>query len=1135
MLAHRYQVINEVARGTTSAVLRALDLVSGRVVTVKRALVEPGCDEHLLRDEFRVLASIRHPNIVTALDFGCDETGRDFLVMDLHENAQSLAMVARSQPLAVLVDYLAQALRALLYLHHRGVLHRDINARNLLVLDGRIKLVDFGFAVERRGAAPSDERTVGTPAYMAPELLRGAPASEVSELYAIGLVAYEAFVGRYPLPIDPIDLYHRREEFRLPDARDKLDGTLESVFVRLLANDPAARFQSARHALDALREQFEEVLPETSTTRESILQSARFVGRASERAQFDEALRALHAGRGDALLVLGEAGSGKSRLIGEFETMALLSGVRVLRGHALEGDAGNFRLWGDVIRYCELLDSPAEPADGQDASAAVARAASRPQPSFIDIERILAEHAPPILIVLEDLHWAGSESLKLLTWLLRPIHTMPVLIVASCREAEMRDYGGILEAVRVQYLTRLSQAETAELASSILGDRISREVQSFLARETEGNPFFVVETIRALAEDAGTLAAIVGDKLPPRVLPERMRRILERRLARLADDDVRLLRLTATVGRDVDLELIRSMVRGADLDGWLRRTSDEAVLVITDRAYRFSHEKIREYLLETIDRHEKAQLYRNVAEHAAQKFRDRPEHAAELARYFGQAGEVGHELHYTLLAAEHELLGGACDEARQHFEHARELLAVADHEDARDVALPVAALIEVCLADCHHRLGNLEACSGHAERGLTMLGYSVPRTAFGYIGAILLALFKVVGRLEPKPYRDDPRARHLARTFMRLTSTNFYALRQLPVLWSMLNSVIQARRIGASLELAQTYSQFALMIDSLGMKHLSQRISRCSLLVSRRTGDLAGTGWVLSRMAVYRLGNCDWRRATREAHRAERYAEKRGDLRLRVEAKSQQAMVDVFAGRFRQGVHSFIDLRDDARRTRDRQIECWGLQGEALCLARLGQLERAREQCEATLGMLNERYTKTEALWSFSVLSMIAFRGGENEIAVRWVNRALVQLQSTPQIAYWMQPALHALAETTLGLEQLPAFASEVSSGAVRTVMGSLRRFARRQALGAPMAMLWTGVHQIYRGRLERGRRLLATAVHSAARCAMPYDQAWASLQLGRALDDHKCIAMAADAFERLECSYELQWARGITAEGGLT
>src|SRR5262245_3914333 len=270
-------------------VYRVLDRRTGRVVTLKRVLMPLDLGDKDSREgrvslaaEFRLLASLRHPNIISVLDYGFDEYGEPYYTMDLAESARTIVEAGAPAPLAVQVDLLAQTLRALVYLHRHGIIHRDVKPPNILVVGDQVKLLDFGLALHRGTGDPGE--FAGTPLYMAPEILRGEAASAQSDLYALGMVAYEMLLGSCPLDMaDPHRAYRTILTQALPLPGDLLGARLRPTLAWLLAKDPAGRPGDASQVIAALGRAIGLPLTaETAATRESLLQAAPFVGRRRE-------------------------------------------------------------------------------------------------------------------------------------------------------------------------------------------------------------------------------------------------------------------------------------------------------------------------------------------------------------------------------------------------------------------------------------------------------------------------------------------------------------------------------------------------------------------------------------------------------------------------------------------------------------------------------------------------------------------------------------------------------------------------------------------------------------------------------------------------------------------------------------
>ena len=207
LMDRRYTLDEPLGRGGVGVVYRAYDHLEGRHVALKRMEVDPIIQEihplaaspryqhMLLAHEFRTLASLRHPNIISVLDYGFTSGRQPFFVMELLENSQTILEAAQGLDTTGKVDLLIQMLQALIYLHHHKILHRDLKPNNVLVNQaGQVKVLDFGLAVKQG----DHQEQAGTIHYMAPEVLKGESAVEASDLYAIGVIAYEMFTSERP-------------------------------------------------------------------------------------------------------------------------------------------------------------------------------------------------------------------------------------------------------------------------------------------------------------------------------------------------------------------------------------------------------------------------------------------------------------------------------------------------------------------------------------------------------------------------------------------------------------------------------------------------------------------------------------------------------------------------------------------------------------------------------------------------------------------------------------------------------------------------------------------------------------------------------------------------------------------------
>src|SRR5258708_11017325 len=258
----RYEIEAEIGRGGMGIVYRALDRLVGQKIAIKRVGTSAedliygswtkSVDRRLsLAQEFQTLASLWHPNIIRVLDYGFDAENPPYFSMDLLEEPQRITDYGKTLPQEQKIHLIWQILLALKYLHRRGVLHRDLKPGNILVSKGEIKVLDFGLAVALNEKQKSNSTTSGTLAYMAPEVFSGLPASEASDLYAVGVIAFELLTGRHPFHVeDPAKLMHDLG-YSVPEFSTFGETPLElvSIIQPLMLKPPDDRFHRTGEAI----------------------------------------------------------------------------------------------------------------------------------------------------------------------------------------------------------------------------------------------------------------------------------------------------------------------------------------------------------------------------------------------------------------------------------------------------------------------------------------------------------------------------------------------------------------------------------------------------------------------------------------------------------------------------------------------------------------------------------------------------------------------------------------------------------------------------------------------------------------------------------------------------------------------
>lgn len=399
-----------------------------------------------LAQEFRTLAALRHPHIISVLDYGFDAQKAPFFTMELLHDAQPLLAAAAGRPLTEQVTLLAQVAQALSYLHRHGVIHRDLKPGNVLVVNTAegpcAKVLDFGLAMAKPRAPQLAMEIAGTLAYMAPESVLGEAPSEATDLYALGVMAFELFAGRHPF-----NLQHAGELVaaildRAPEVTSlPIPPTLQKLLGQLLEKAPRRRLADGNQLAAELAAAVGlPRLTESTSLRDSFLQAARFIGRQSEFVTLSAALSGVFRNHGGSFLIGGESGSGKTRLLEEVRTQALVRGALVLRGQAVHGAGTAYHMFRGVLRslslYADLSELEASvlwalvPDLPQLQGRPIAEAPeleprAMQERLFAVIGGIIARLDQPTVFLLEDLQWVRAESLALLAYLTQGAHSRP--------------------------------------------------------------------------------------------------------------------------------------------------------------------------------------------------------------------------------------------------------------------------------------------------------------------------------------------------------------------------------------------------------------------------------------------------------------------------------------------------------------------------------------------------------------------------------------------------------------------------------------------------------------------------------------------------------------------------------------
>ncbi|HEX2570736.1 MAG TPA: AAA family ATPase [Polyangia bacterium] len=1187
-VGRRYRLLEPLGRGGMGVVFKALDRLTGQRVALKRirispatgspgrgaeplsrrvshfasestltprprpdaasgtegggAKTEPTVPESLrlaLAQEFRTLASLRHPHIISVLDYGFDDERQPYFTMELLEGAVRLASGPEGpegtggegipEPLPARIGLLLQVLQALTYLHRRGVLHRDLKPANILVVQSaagpQVKLLDFGLALPRRKEGDARGQVLGTVGYIAPEVVRGEPVSEAADLFSLGVVAYELLTRRHPLlprPSSTLPVGEACLEFDF----DGLDLPLPVVAVlrRLLARAPAERYASAEQAAVALASAGRVPLPEESATvRESFLQAADFVGREAEFEALRQALTRASAGRGSAWLVGGESGVGKSRLLDELRTWALVEGACVLRGQATSDGGAGLGLFVDALRT-RCLMGPAAGTDPLDPLAAgVLKGLVPDLPQLIEedvpdppeldaqaarlrlmstVEQLLSDTPGLTLLLLEDLQWLAADALELLQRMVPRLGERPLLVVGTYRNDERPDLPRLLPEAYALLLHRLDRAAIVELSASMLGRAgASPGLVEFIERETEGNTYFIVEVVRALAEEAGSLAAVAQGPLPREVFAGGLQSMVQRRLQRIPAGARPLLAVAAVAGRQLDLRVLAEFE--PELDAWLQGCAEAAVLEVSEASWRFAHDKLREGLLAELSAETRQGIHRRLAEALERVYGEALEHAAALAYHFDEARVPGRAARYAARAGAWAARRGALGEAVTLLERAVEL-----YEGLGRRGLELAEVL-LNLARALRGLGRIEECIAVAARVMVLAEQPLPETPLERHLRLVQGLVRELMERVGVPRRLlAPRGRPGDRILLELLSSVGDAFFVAP------GRSEEALLLGLrNLRLAEALGSVpdqVVMLSGLGGILFLAGAHRLGKLYLRRALALAeGVEAPLARATCYRLWGFirsiegDWAAAIEDLTRFGRLCHEVGDAHQEAVAWICTGQVLLLTGRWSEAE---VDVREGlllAQRAGAPQYQAIGLGMAGLLEMRRGRLAPAQGLLERAWEHVERSSNEMYRMCVLAFRAQHALWAGEMEAALRLAALAMDPMARMRLATPMILEGYHALLSVwEHGGLASPGEALGPEHTYFEEGLRRLRRLTSIFVIAQPRALLWEGRWQMLRGHRDAARSRFEAGLARARQLGMPYDVGLGHLWLGRALLD---------------------------------
>ena len=678
-----------------------------------------------------------HPHIVTVFDLG-DHEGQPYMVSELMGGGDVEGIIERAPdhrvPLDQVVDVAVETCSGLEFAHAKGIVHRDLKPGNvLLTADGTAKIGDFGLAVAiDRSRLTQAGMMVGTVSYMPPEQAMGGEVTARADLYSLGAMLYEMVTGRPPfLGDDSVAIIG--QHINTPPVAPTWHNSscpkpLEALILRLLAKDPAERPESASDVLTALEgvdlsAGVEE--PTKDGDGANVLDSLAggvFVGRQQEMGELKACLEEALSGRGRLVTLVGEPGIGKTRTAQEVATYAGLRGAQVLWGRCYEEQGvPSYWPWVQAIRSYVREREPEQLRSEMGSGAAhIAEIVSDVRERLPDLEHPPAQESPeqarfrlfdsittflksvsgsrPLVLMLDDLHWADKPSLLLLELVARELAGARLLLVGTYRDMELSRQHPLAETLgeltRERLFQRillrgLTQEDVSRFIEATSGIAPPQGLVQSVYQQTEGNPLFVTEVVRLLVQEGELTQERSRERDSWEVrIPEGVREVIGRRLNRLSQRCNETLTIASVIGREFDSRQLVRLVEDPSASSGQRMSEDRLLETLEEALsarvieelleavgrYQFTHALIQETLSAELSITRRVRLHAQIAQTLEELYGEEAEaHAAELAHHLAQAETVlGSEklVRYSLLAGERALTVHAYEEALGHFQRA---------------------------------------------------------------------------------------------------------------------------------------------------------------------------------------------------------------------------------------------------------------------------------------------------------------------------------------------------------------------------------------------------------------------------------------------------------------------------------
>lgn len=690
-LGTRFRPSRVVGVGSMGRVCAAYDVETDTEVAIKVLHTASPEQVYELKNEFRSLANIVHPNLVELYELHVSGL-KCFFTMELVEGCSVLDyLAARPDEHDTVAGVLRQLVSGIDTIHRAGKLHRDIKPSNIFVTpQGRVVILDFGLTTAPRDELGKPPEAAGTSAYMPPEYWLGEPPSAEGDWYGVGVVLYECLHGVVPFDAPPSVALERKqasEHAPLGDPIRAAHPEVAHLIEQWLLADPRARPSAA------------EALTRLGATAMAPVSRSQLVGRDGELQILREALSEVARGSARTIEVVGPSGIGKSELLRRFTDDALSDSAVVLRGRCYPDESVPYKAWDQIIdtlsRWLVTARSPSlrlddAPALGRLFPVLQAIDAFRAHTGDAEVEPIEARRRGQtalrqllgqiardrtLIVWIDDLQWADEDSIGLLAEILHPPGA-PFLLLLSFRAEDigrshaLEALDGLRAGLNIDGSSRIDVGPLALVDAAVLLRRLcgprADDLTALLPQAT-GSPFLLGELARANAK--------AGGEVPP------LSSVLAGRLGALAEPARQVLATVAVAAEPVSFSVVLEASGTGDRGRPLLRNLEKRCLLRTtmkgaELAVEVYHDRVREGVLETLSADSLGTRHAALADSYERRSDTEPE---ILLRHTLGAGRLLRAAHWAEGAADRAADALAFTRAAELYRQVLELRPAHEH------------------------------------------------------------------------------------------------------------------------------------------------------------------------------------------------------------------------------------------------------------------------------------------------------------------------------------------------------------------------------------------------------------------------------------------------------------------------